>query len=288
MEAAFAELPLAVFTTLAPVGAGAYLALAMAFSLADLTDGQLRKIDRLTLIPFAVVLAGFAASFAHLASPLHAMGVFGGLGSSPLSNEIAVGSVFVTVALVYTVLAFVGKLSVGARKVFSGAVAILGIVFALFTGMAYLMDTIASWNTPFVPGQMIGFALTGGMLLGTYVIALGGGLGTVLKGSFKGMALGVVAAGTFLAAAGFAAQMAYTASLGNAIHAGADLVSGVVAYAVVAVVLIVAAGVLEILVLRGKQSVTLLLAGTVLAVAGIFLARLAFYAVQLSVGLSLL
>ena len=32
MEAAFAELPLALFTTLAPMGAGAFIALALAFS----------------------------------------------------------------------------------------------------------------------------------------------------------------------------------------------------------------------------------------------------------------
>ena len=31
MEAAFAELPLALFTTLAPMGAGAFIALALAF-----------------------------------------------------------------------------------------------------------------------------------------------------------------------------------------------------------------------------------------------------------------
>ena len=67
MEAAFAELPLALFTTLAPMGAGAFIALALAFFTTTFTDDQVKKIDRMTLIPFVVVLVGFAASFFHLA-----------------------------------------------------------------------------------------------------------------------------------------------------------------------------------------------------------------------------
>ena len=116
MEAAFAELPLALFTTLAPMGAGAFIVLALAFFTTTFTDDQVKKIDRMTLIPLVVVLVGFAASFFHLASPLHAAGVFAGIGSSPLSNEILVGSLFVVLALVYVILALAGKLSGAARK----------------------------------------------------------------------------------------------------------------------------------------------------------------------------
>ena len=65
MEAAFAELPLALFTTLAPMGAGAFIALALAFFTTTFTDDQVKKIDRMTLIPLVVVLVGFAASFFH-------------------------------------------------------------------------------------------------------------------------------------------------------------------------------------------------------------------------------
>ena len=95
MEAAFAELPLALFTTLAPAGAGAFIALACVFFAASFTDEQMRKIDRMMLIPLAAVIVGFACSFAHLASPLNAIHAFAGFGTSPLTNEIVVGSVFV-------------------------------------------------------------------------------------------------------------------------------------------------------------------------------------------------
>ena len=45
-----AELPLALFTTLAPIGAGAFIALAVAFFTTKFSDEQLKKIDRMTTI----------------------------------------------------------------------------------------------------------------------------------------------------------------------------------------------------------------------------------------------
>ena len=207
MEAAFAELPLALFTTLAPMGAGAFIALALAFFTTTFTDDQVKKIDRMTLIPFVVVLVGFAASFFHLASPLHAAGVFAGIGSSPLSNEILVGSLFVVLALVYVILALAGKLSGGARKGFVAVVAVAAAVFACFTGMAYMMETIASWNSPLVVVQLLGFALLGGMPLGTLVLGLAGALPDALKGSFKTAGIVVAAAGAVLAIGGFCVQV---------------------------------------------------------------------------------
>ena len=83
-----AELPLALFTTLAPVAAGAFIALAVAFFTTKFSDEQLRKIDRMTTIPVVVLIVGFICAFFHLANPMHAFGVFAGVGSSPLSNEL--------------------------------------------------------------------------------------------------------------------------------------------------------------------------------------------------------
>ena len=102
----------------------------------------------MTLIPLVVVIMGFAASFFHLASPLHAPGVFAGVGGSPLSNEILVGAIFTVLAVVYVVCALTGRLSGGARKVLVVVVAASALVFACFTGLAYVMETIASWNSP--------------------------------------------------------------------------------------------------------------------------------------------
>ena len=62
-----AELPLALFTTLAPIGAGAFIALAVAFFTTKFSDEQLKKIDRMTTIPVVVLVAGFICAFFHLA-----------------------------------------------------------------------------------------------------------------------------------------------------------------------------------------------------------------------------
>lgn len=286
MEAAFAELPLALFTTLAPIGAGAFAALAIAFFVAPFTGEQLKKIDRMTLIPLAVVIVGFIASFFHLASPLHAPFVFAHAGSSPLSNEILVGSIFVVLAIVYTAMAFAGKLSGGVRKGFSVVVAVAALVFACFTGLAYVMETIASWSSPLVPVQLLGFALVGGMALGTLVLGLAEALPAALKSPFKQIGAVVSVAGAALAAIGLCGQAALVGGLANPITAGADLVSAALPWIVVSVICLVLSCAANVAALWGRNVVVLAAAASGVSIVGVFVARLVFYALQLSVGLA--
>lgn len=286
MEAAIAEMPLALFTTLAPLGAGAFIALVLAFFTASFSDEQLKRIDRMTLIPAVVVLVGFAASFFHLASPLHAVGVFAGVGSSPLSNEILVGSVFVVLMAVYVILALAGKLHGGARKGLAAVVAAAAVVFACFTGLAYVMPTIASWNTPLAPVQLLGFALVGGMALGTFVLALAGSLADAAKGPFKTAGVVVAVAGAVLAVGAFVAQVMGVNALENALVSGASLVDGAVMWMAIAAICLVMAAVATVMALRGVNPVGVAAFAVGFAAVGIFAARLVFYAVQLSVGLS--
>ena len=286
MEAAFSELPLALFTTLAPIGAGAFAALAIAFFAAPFTGEQLKRIDRMTLVPLAVVIVGFAASFFHLASPSHAPFVFAHAGSSPLSNEILVGSIFVVLAVVYTALALAGKLSGGVRKGFAAVVAAAALVFACFTGLAYVMDTIASWNSPLVPVQMLGFALVGGMALGTLALGLAEALPAALKSPFKQIGAVVSVAGAVLAVVGLCGQAALAGGLANPITAGADLVAAALPWIVVSVACLVLACAANVAALWGRNPVVLAPTASAACVVGVFVARLAFYALQLSVGLA--
>ncbi len=284
MEAAFAEMPLALFTTLASMGAGGFIAVAVALFTAKPTDEQLAKIDRLTLVPLALVILGFIAAFFHLTNPLHAINIFNGLGSSPLSNEIATGSVFVVVAIVYCILAAMGKLSAGARRGFCAVVAVLAVVFALMMGAAYMMDTIASWNTPAGPAQMLGFALVGGMAIGVLVTSQAGVDAT--SGSFGTAGMVVSAAGVVLGAGGLAVQAMTVSGMANAIVAGSALVGEATAVIAVAVVALIAACACTVVALRRKNGFGLAALASVLALAGILCARLAFYVMELSVGLA--
>lgn len=280
-----AEMPLALFTTLAPIGAGAFIALAVAFFTTKFTDEQLKKIDRMTTIPVVVLVAGFICAFFHLASPMHAFGVFAGLGASPLSNELLAGVVFAVLAIVYWIVALAGKLGEGARKGFAAVVAVMAIVFACFTGAAYMMETIASWNTPMVPVAVLGFSLLGGVSLGVLVLALSGALEDAAKGGFKMAALVLLVIGLVLGVAGLLVQVMSVSGMGNALVDGADLVAAASAPMWIGVVCMVVAAAAAFMALRNSRSTALAAAAPVLAIVGVFAARLAFYAVQLSVGL---
>lgn len=280
-----AELPLAFFTTLAPIGAGAFIALAVAFFTTKFSDEQLKKIDRMTTIPVVVLVAGFICAFFHLASPMHAFGVFAGLGASPLSNELLAGVVFAVLAIVYWIVALAGKLGEGARKGFAAVVAVMAIVFACFTGAAYMMETIASWNTPMVPVAVLGFSLLGGVSLGVLVLALSGALEDAAKGGFKMAALAVLVVGLVLGVVGLLVQVMSVSGMGNALVDGADLVTAASAPMWIGVVCMVVAAAAAFMALRNSKSTALAAAAPVLAIVGVFAARLAFYAVQLSVGL---
>ncbi|WP_303869184.1 DmsC/YnfH family molybdoenzyme membrane anchor subunit [Senegalimassilia anaerobia] len=280
-----AELPLALFTTLAPIGAGAFIALALAFFTTKFSDEQLKKIDRMTTIPVVVLVAGFICAFFHLASPMHAFGVFAGLGASPLSNELLAGVVFAVLAIVYWIVALAGKLGEGARKGFAAVVAVMAIVFACFTGAAYMMETIVSWNTPMVPVAVLGFSLLGGVSLGVLVLALSGALEDAAKGGFKMAALAVLVVGLVLGVVGLLVQVMSVSGMGNALVDGADLVTAASAPMWIGVVCMVVAAAAAFMALRNSKSTALAAAAPVLAIVGVFAARLAFYAVQLSVGL---
>lgn len=280
-----AELPLALFTTLAPVGAGAFIALAVAFFTTKFSDEQLKKIDRMTTIPVVVLVAGFICAFFHLASPMHAFGVFAGVGASPLSNELLAGVVFAVLAIVYWIVALAGKLGEGARKGFAAVVAVMAVVFACFTGAAYMMETIASWNTPMVPVAVLGFSLLGGVSLGVLVLALSGALEDAAKGGFKMAAPVVLIVGLVLGVAGLLVQVMNVSGMGNALVDGADLVAAASAPMWIGVVCMVVAAAAAFMALRNSKSTALAAAAPVLAIVGVFAARLAFYAVQLSVGL---
>lgn len=280
-----AELPLALFTTLAPIGAGAFIALAVAFFTTKFSDEQLKKIDRMTTIPVVVLMAGFICAFFHLASPMHAFGVFAGLGASPLSNELLAGVVFAVLAIVYWIVALAGKLGEGARKGFSAVVAVMAVVFACFTGAAYMMETIVSWNTPMVPVAVLGFSLLGGVSLGVLVLALSGALEDAAKGGFKMAALAVLVVGLVLGVVGLLVQVMSVSGMGNALVDGADLVTAASAPMWIGVVCMVVAAAAAFMALRNSKSTALAAAAPVLAIVGVFAARLAFYAVQLSVGL---
>ena len=270
MATAFHELPLALFTTLASIGAGAFISLAAAFFTAKFSDGQLARIDKLTLVPAIVVVVGFIAAFFHLANPMAAFGVFGGLGRSPMSNELAVAMLFAVAMATYVIMGFAGKLG-GARKGLVCATAVLAVLFAVFMGLAYGMATIPTWSTPWPVAQMIGYALLGG---------------AAVDGTFKSALIAFAVIGAVLAVAGLALMYSGAGSVSNAFVAGTDLAAGASGAFYVAVACLILACAAVIAAALGKGGNAASAIAVILAFAGILAGRFVFYALQISVGIS--
>ena len=115
---------------------------------------------------------------------------------------------------------------------------------------------------------MLGFALVGGAATAALVLASAGAWADACKGSFKSAVIGLAVAGAVLAIVGLAGQLAMASGMQNALVSGSELVSGALLLAVVGLALIVVAA-----------------AAVIAALVGIFLARMAFYAIQMSVGI---
>ena len=285
MESMFAEMPLALFTTFSSVGAGAFVALAAVVFAAGLDEAAAKKLDRMSLVPFLVACVGFVCAFFHLASPLNAFGVFAGVGSSPLSNEIVAGMVFMVAAAVYVVLALCGKLSGALRRGLVAVCAVLAVVFSLFMGAAYLMPTIASWNTWATPAQMLGFSLVGGAALMGLLVVVSDMRDALLASGAKRVLVVLGCAGVLIAVVALAAFFAAAGSLPSVWADAAQLVPAAAPYAVAAAVLLVLGVALLVAALAKKSPVALSGVGVVCATVGILAARLAFYAVQISAGI---
>lgn len=283
METAFAELPLAVFTTLAPVAAGAFIAWAVALCTGAAAEGAGKnRLERMTLIPLLVAFAGFAASALHTANPAHGVDIVAGFGRSPLTNEIAAGALFMVIALVYVIAAYAGK-NQGKHKTLALVAAAASVVFALFVGAAYLVPTIPSWNSALLPIEIVGFALVGG----TALLSLMEVLGAKKAARSKALAWLAVASGVIAIIASIA-HLGLVANMTNAVASGAGIVAVALPYAIIGLILIAVSTALCARGFLKGMSMGVSAAAVICSLAGIFLMRLSFYALYLSVGVTLL
>lgn len=284
MEAVFTELPLALFSTLAPIAAGTFLALSIFLIVAPMEDLRVRTIGKLSLVPYAIALAGFAASLFHLATPTNAPLVLANTGSSPLSNEIAVGVIFLVAATTFVAFGLADRLDGRVRTPLAVVTVVISAGFTWFTGMAYVMSTIESWNTLLVPVQIMGFSLLAGILLGMLLLSAIGPVEGVVRGACRNLALAGIALGALVGGAAFLLQVSAVSGMSTPVVEGADVLAEVMGPFAGALMLIAFAGVVGCVgVLRASRK--LLAIALLLAVPGIFIARLVFYTTRISFGL---
>lgn len=95
MDAVIKELPLALFTTIASVGIGAFVAMFCAIYVnKSMGAGSLKRLDKLTAVPIVFCVVALICAFFHLGDPLHAVNIVNTIGSSPMTNEIVAFCVF--------------------------------------------------------------------------------------------------------------------------------------------------------------------------------------------------
>lgn len=282
MGSGFEHAALAVFTTLAPMGAGAFIVLTYAFLAGKPDQAAAKRLDRWTALPLAVLAVGFAGAFMHLASPLGAFGVFAGVGSSPLSNEILAGVLFVVAAVIYWALGLAGKLSEGARRAFLIALSVLAVVFSAFCGLAYMMHTIPTWNTPTSIVQMVGFMVAGGTVLGFCTVGfaqvgLPKGAGTI--------ALALTLAGVVVASAGFGMQIAGLEGIRNIWGSAAQLVPAIGMMLAAFATCGLLGAVLAYVASKKAFAPALMVGSCAIVAVGVFVARIGFYGLFMGIAL---
>lgn len=285
----FQELPLALFTTFAPIGAGAFCVLALLVRLFSASQDARRSYAYALCVPLVLVCIGFGASVFHLANPLHMPYVVLGIGTSPLSNEIAVGGVFLVLAIVFCILTARGVLNETQFCIFARVVGIAALVFSIFIGLAYMIPTVHSWSTPFNSVQMLGYSLVGGVCLVPLMrsIAVRSSRGTLTQERIGSRRLCVAAAlGVGAILVGLLGQVWLTASYNNALQSGVDLANHAVPFLLTCVVLTCAALVLSYRARVHNYAFSTILPCAVV-VLSVFAGRLAFYAMHLSVGIFL-
>ena len=170
----FLEFPLVIFTVLAQCAVGAYLVIATRMTCvkeeSQLTDLAVKSL----FFVLGFMAIGFAASTAHLGSPLRAFNSFNRVGASGLSNEILSGSIFFAFAGIYwltEVLAMIGKSVVGkgVRTALRYLGVVSGVIFMVAMIKVYLINTVPLWDNIFTPIEFTFTVITAGLLFG-YVL----------------------------------------------------------------------------------------------------------------------
>lgn len=291
METILSELPLVIFTSCVLLGAGAYAAQGVAV----LAEGRTREAvevdgtpapsgkDTAMLVCLLVVIVGFVAAFFHLANPVHAVFALAGIGHSPMSNEIAAGVVFTLASIAYCALSMAGKLKPTVRKACTIVLAVLGFLFAIFTGAAYMMNTIATWDTPLSILESAGIALLAGSSFLAALKTLEGDVDSATRTRWAILVTALV--GGLVGLGSLCLHVFHAGSLHSGMATGAALTQA--SFVPLAIALIAGVGVLLLCwrLLFHEKTKGMAACVIVFAVVSVFAARLVFYALQLSVGL---
>ena len=283
---ALGEITLVLFTTLAPSGAIALALMGLPIVAGRASEDERRRIDKFVSVPLVVSMVGLVASATHLGNPANALYVFVGVGRSPLSTEVFCAVVFLALAGVYWLYSFAERPRRGLQRGWMGALIVASGAFVTSVAFAYAADTIVSWDTWHVPANLWLNALVGGPLLALLGLRLA--RFAPADSLFGRVLVGMAVVALALNVGGYVLQGADLPGLRNAFVSAAGLVPSFgVLVAVFGVCGVLGIGLdgWALFVKRRPLAVVRASVACVLAFAGIFAMRFAFYMMHLTVGL---
>ncbi len=149
------EWPLLIFTFLAEVAVGTFICAGCAQLVLSKRDNGVSRTLFLPLMAASAIAlcVGLIASLMHLGQIISAPSALLNIGSSWLSREV----LFASLSLVgFVVTVMVTRKSFGAAGTIAwGVSTVIGLVFLVSAGNAYLLPTIPLWNTAATPLSMI-------------------------------------------------------------------------------------------------------------------------------------
>jgi len=277
------EWPLMFFTVVGQCVIGGYLVMAAVLFAGNLTAPQARKVQMAMFFLWLLMGLGFVASMMHLGSPLRAMNALNRLGASPLSNEIAAGSLFFALGGIYWLLAVLRLMPHGLEKLWLMLTALAGLVFLFTMGRVYMIDTVPTWDNLYTPLSFVLTVFIGGPLLGYLLLRVAGisGPGWAYLPWVSLMAIMVSLAAVIM-----------QANTLSGIHSSVQQASGLIpdyGLLMAARVLLLALGLACWLLplARGKTAPTAGLAlGFALVLGGELIGRAVFYGLHMTVGMA--
>lgn len=282
---ALGEITLALFTSLAPASAIAYVLMELPLFSHSLPEDSRALLNKALSLPLVLCMVGLIASATHLGNPANALYVIMGIGRSPLSNEVSATVAFLACAALIWLIGFAEGRHRTLQRVLMILVIPAALVFIGFVSFAYNVSTIITWATPFVPASIA----LGAFALGPIIASLGMHVaGCDAKSSRIGwvlIAVSVTAAVALFAV--YTLQMGALSQVSNYLYSVRDIAPEygwlLVAYAVLAV----AASAVHVLSFGSNvgHPFALRLAASILMLLALFAMRFAFYLLHLTVGL---
>ena len=294
MEVALREITLVLFTTLAPCGAISFVLGSIVLLFFKLQPATAIRFTQFLILPLLISILGLIASATHLGSPSNALYAFGGIGRSPLSNEVAAAVVFLFISGTYWLASFSNRVPKLAERIWLIAASLSALVFIHFVAFAYATHTIITWDTLYSVVILWTLALTGGALLcllsitatRLFVMRVDKQQGQPL--SRYCLVLLAISLASFLASmVVLLQQMEFFATTGNSYGSALEQFPWYELFLILYAFCIAVGLALAALpfIRKGKLDAAYTLAGTVFVLLGVFLTRFLFYATHMTSGL---